>query len=303
MTLKLANSASALLAGSISGSGTEISLPSGQGSLFPSLAGGEWFPLVLVAADGFEIVRATARSNDVITIARAQEGTSARAFDAGSRVDLRLTAAAIADIIDDLNATITSTVTEAVSEAVTDLEGKLSAETGDSLISAQETAPVGWEQDTDVNDRVLRVVSNSTGGDTGGTWVISGLTVGNTTLTINQTPAHQHGPGTLETATHNHTAGTFQAANHSHHYERASGATSCAGGGISVRNLSEQTTNTSNSGSLNITGNTGTAQRLAVETGQTASAGGGQAHSHPNSHDGNWRPAYLNCIRIVKVAA
>jgi len=46
----------------------------------------------MVKADGqLEILKATARAGDVITVERAQEGTTAKAFDVGDRVELRMT--------------------------------------------------------------------------------------------------------------------------------------------------------------------------------------------------------------------
>ncbi|HTN66409.1 MAG TPA: hypothetical protein VL051_09535 [Burkholderiaceae bacterium] len=70
-----------------------MSLQPGEGAKFPVLAAGEWFPATIVRADGvFEIVEVTARAADVLTIVRGRENTSAAAFVAGDRVELRLTA-------------------------------------------------------------------------------------------------------------------------------------------------------------------------------------------------------------------
>lgn len=96
--LRLANNATALLGAAINASSTTITLAAGAGSKFPTLAPGEWFPLTLVNAKDvghFEIVRVTARSGDILTVVRAQEGTAAKEFSAGDLVDLRLTAAAL----------------------------------------------------------------------------------------------------------------------------------------------------------------------------------------------------------------
>jgi microcystin-dependent protein len=92
MAVKLANNAVSRLAGNISNSATTINLVPGEGARFPTLAAGDWFPLTLVKTNGdLEIVRATARSSDTITIVRAQENTTAQAFSAGDRVEIRLT--------------------------------------------------------------------------------------------------------------------------------------------------------------------------------------------------------------------
>ncbi len=85
MGIKLANNAISRLSGNITNSATTITLISGDGAKFPSLAAGDFFPLTLVKASGdLEIVRATARSGDTITVQRAQEGTAAQAFLAGN---------------------------------------------------------------------------------------------------------------------------------------------------------------------------------------------------------------------------
>ena len=63
--------------------------------------------------------------------------------------------------------------------------------TGTRMVFYQPSAPTGWTKVVSVNDRVLRVVSGA-GGSTGGNWQISGVTIGGTTLTVNQMPAHTH---------------------------------------------------------------------------------------------------------------
>jgi hypothetical protein len=62
----------------------------------------------------------------------------------------------------------------------------------------QASAPTGWTQDTSHNDCVIRIVSG-TGGGTGGSWTISGLTNGNVSLSLAQMPAHQHAIYTVGT--------------------------------------------------------------------------------------------------------
>src|SRR3569833_2299431 len=100
--LKIANNAASTLAGGISDSDTFLSVQVGDGGKFPGLSAGDWFPATIVnASGGYEIVRVTARTGDVLTIERAQEGTTARSFSAGDSVGLRLTAAAIQTMIPD----------------------------------------------------------------------------------------------------------------------------------------------------------------------------------------------------------
>jgi len=106
MALKLANNASSTLAAAISASDTTLSVASGDAGLFPTLAAGDWFPLTIIDSGGnMEVVRVTARSGAALTVTRAQEGTTAKAFASGTRCDLRLTAAAVNSKQDNLGFT------------------------------------------------------------------------------------------------------------------------------------------------------------------------------------------------------
>jgi hypothetical protein len=100
MSVKLTNNATSLLAGSLTTTATTVSLTAGEGSKFPSLSAGDWFPITIVAADGsYEIMKVTARAIDALTVVRGQEGTTAKLFDPGARVDLRITAAVLSAIL------------------------------------------------------------------------------------------------------------------------------------------------------------------------------------------------------------
>jgi len=73
-----------------------------NGARFPAPGAGEYFYVTVTALTGlFEVVKVTARSGNALTIVRAQEGTAALDFIAGSRVELRVTAQAIRDAISD----------------------------------------------------------------------------------------------------------------------------------------------------------------------------------------------------------
>ena len=88
------NNAATTLASSILVGDTSLTVSSGTGALFPTLAGGAYFYCTLsnTANTTIEIVKVTARSTDTFTIVRAQDNTSASAFTAGDKVELRLTA-------------------------------------------------------------------------------------------------------------------------------------------------------------------------------------------------------------------
>lgn len=98
MSVKFANNAHSTLASSISTSATSITVASGQGARFPSLTGSEFFYATLIdTSNNLEIVKVTARSSDVLTVTRAQESTTARAFASGDRIELRVTAQGLVD--------------------------------------------------------------------------------------------------------------------------------------------------------------------------------------------------------------
>jgi hypothetical protein len=104
MGIKLTNNATALVPLSVSSTQTSLTVTTGKGSLFPILGSGDYFYATLMDVNSnFEIVKVTARTDDVMTMVRAQEGTMAIPFPANSRFEHRITAATIAAIIDETN--------------------------------------------------------------------------------------------------------------------------------------------------------------------------------------------------------
>jgi len=96
MDILFVNNAKTLLDGQILN--TDLSAEVDDGSLFPSPTGGQYFYATLQnPADDtdYEIIKATARSSNTITIERAQEGTSAQTWADGTLFELRLTAGGI----------------------------------------------------------------------------------------------------------------------------------------------------------------------------------------------------------------
>jgi len=99
MDVKFTNNGHSTLAASVATSDTSITVASGHGARFPSLSGSAYFFVTLIdASNNLEIVKCTARSSDVLTITRAQESTTARAFAIGDRIELRVTAAGLGAI-------------------------------------------------------------------------------------------------------------------------------------------------------------------------------------------------------------
>lgn len=65
---------------------------------------------------------------------------------------------------------------------------------GTKMVFFQAAPPPGWTQDTSVHDYMLRAVSTTVdGGLTGGTWTMSGISVDDHVLTLDEIPAHSHG--------------------------------------------------------------------------------------------------------------
>lgn len=96
MPAKFSNNASATLSTSITSAATTIVLSTGQGAQFPALTGSDYFMGTLVnSSNQLEIVKVTARSGDSLTVLRAQESTTARAYAAGDKLELRPTALAL----------------------------------------------------------------------------------------------------------------------------------------------------------------------------------------------------------------
>lgn len=101
MGIKLANNAVSIVPLEITDVQTSIDVYTGTGALFPTLGVGDYFYATLSSvANAYEVIKVTARSTDTLTIVRAQEGTTALSFPAGSRIELRVTALNITELLD-----------------------------------------------------------------------------------------------------------------------------------------------------------------------------------------------------------
>ena len=88
------NNAYSTLASGITDSDLSLTVASGHGARFPTISGGNHFYATLIdTSNNIEIVQVTARSTDTFTIVRAQDNTSAQAYSADDRIELRPTAA------------------------------------------------------------------------------------------------------------------------------------------------------------------------------------------------------------------
>lgn len=99
-----ANNADSSLDGAISADSAAITVKAGEGTKFPAPINGDYFMATLFQKVGtaelnYEIVKCTARAGDVLTVVRAQEGTTAKAFNDSDKFELRVTAAAFDNLV------------------------------------------------------------------------------------------------------------------------------------------------------------------------------------------------------------
>jgi hypothetical protein len=224
MAVLYTNNATTTLAANITSAQTTLTVANGAGALFPSVSGSNYFYATLVdASNNIEIVKVTARTTDTFTIVRGQENTLARAYVAGNKVELRVTAAGLANKLD----------VDGGNPALADLPmgghklTGLGAGTGNGdsvryeqlaalaaaliptntvMLFLQAAAPSGWTKVTTNDNCALRLVGGTGGGAyTSGTGLsnvsVSG-TIGGTSITQAQLPncefvvsdpSHSHG--------------------------------------------------------------------------------------------------------------
>ena len=102
MAVKYTNNAKTTLASGLTNSATSASVT--DGSVFPSLGAGEYFYITFDDGSNNEIAKVTARSGNTLTIVRAQDNTSARAFSTGDSAELRVIAAVLTEIQENIAA-------------------------------------------------------------------------------------------------------------------------------------------------------------------------------------------------------
>lgn len=104
MGVQLKNNASTTVPLVISSTATSLTVLSGTGARFPTLGTGDYFYATIQDVNNhFEIVKVTARADDVMTIVRGQEGTLAIPFPANSRFEIRVTVENVLSKFDDLD--------------------------------------------------------------------------------------------------------------------------------------------------------------------------------------------------------
>ena len=159
MTQVFKNNAYGSLAAELSAVGTVATLATGNGANFPAPTGGDHFLATLILLDGngaesaWEIVKCTARATDGLTIERAQEGTTARIWPAGTRIELRTTAGTLDSFTDTAQAAAAAPVQSVAGKtgAVTLAKGDVGLGNVDNTSDANK--PVSTAQQTALNGK------------------------------------------------------------------------------------------------------------------------------------------------------
>ena len=105
--IKFTNNASTQLTQTLLATDTVLYVGTNGASIFPKLdTTDDYFLLTLFDVDkNREVVKCTSRTDDSCTVVRAQEGTTAKTFHAGTLVELRLTADSITKVAEDASVT------------------------------------------------------------------------------------------------------------------------------------------------------------------------------------------------------
>lgn len=120
MTYQAKNNAFSTLAGALTDVATTLTVQAGHGDRFPVIAAPGYTLITLEDNSGNrEIVKVTARASasDSMTITRAQEGTTARAWAAGDSVELRMTAGEVQSLFDHVDDPTAAHAASAISYA------------------------------------------------------------------------------------------------------------------------------------------------------------------------------------------
>lgn len=134
MGVKFKNNAASTLDSAISAADVGLVVAFGDGTLFPAAGSGDYFYMTIqtsVDDTTHEIVKVTARSGDSMTIVRAQEGTTARAFTAGALCELRVTNQGLLDKFAEDNLSAGSVTLAKLADVATDtVLGRTASGTG-----------------------------------------------------------------------------------------------------------------------------------------------------------------------------
>ena len=154
------NFARSTLAAGLSSGDTTLIVTTTHGARFPSLSGGQYFYLVLENASLVrEVVKVTARATDSMTIVRAQDSTTAVAWNVGDIVSLRIVAAAMTDAFSSVMNT---------ADNLAGLANVSTARTNLGLGSAATRTALGSTGSLYSRDSIIAAVGQTAGVPTGG---------------------------------------------------------------------------------------------------------------------------------------
>lgn len=171
-TIQFKNNASGTLSAPITDVATSIILTAGHGAYFPSLSGSQYFYGTLKdSSNNLEIVKVTARTTDTLTVARGQEGTTARAYTTLDVFELRPTAAGLSAVLDEATHQVgyTTTATAAGTTTLTvssDVHQYFTGSTTQTVVlPVTSTLSLGWSYEI-VNESTGAVTVQSSGANT-----------------------------------------------------------------------------------------------------------------------------------------
>ncbi len=172
MAQLFANNAGSKTVGIVEVGHTAIGLTSGDGALFPTPTGGDYFLVTLVGISqaketSWEVVKCTARSGDILTVVRAQLGTTEVEWPSATIIELRATAQEISHFEEAYNwgdhglggyASASTTYT------ISEVDGLLAAVPSDwSTLSNKPTTLAGYGIETAVDDKITELVDSAPG--------------------------------------------------------------------------------------------------------------------------------------------
>ena len=177
---------------------------------------------------------------------------------------------------------------------------------GTVMLFQQAAPPSGWTQVVTNTDKVLRLVNDGSGGATGGSWTISGLTA-NSSTTVTTTTTTSLSLVLSATATVNaHTLTASELPAHTHNVT----VPATTGGAQAGTETSGQINAPANAGTVYTTdngtgggsGHSHTATATASDAGSTATSNSSSpATTNTTVSAGSaWRPAYINVIAASK---
>jgi hypothetical protein len=290
-----ANNAVGALASSINDTVTEITLGAGEGAVFPTPTGDEYFYVVVYdASNNREIMKVTAKATNTFTVVRGQDGTSARSFAANDAVELRMVAASENNFgqkdsentwaedqtfsgavnADSLDVTNDAAVGGAFEvDGATTLNGALALDSdptiggvkqpipaGSIMLFYQNTAPVGWEiagpPAQGWDNNAIRAVSGTANGGNAGGERTGTISYSNIFKVWYLTSAQ------MPIHTHYFSASTDTQGEHTHTiYRRIAAGTAEISGPLTNINIGELAVNSNGAGahSHTVAGNTGAA--------------------------------------------